>query len=491
MRRNRLAYLLAVLTATSVVVLSGWSAILSEPFRTSAPPSTDKGRSVVNELAPENIAKLHNIISRLRDLEFKTPVTVDNKDRDELKKKMVADTEKNAAPEETAKLKKALLKFGLVPPELDLDNFMTDLYTEQIAGYYDSETKELYTISSGGTESAAEEQQPKDLLGIPWERLTVIHEMTHALQDQHFDLLSLPMDSMLNDDIATAVKSLVEGEATFVMYDYILRQRGMNMILTADMSESAEEKIQGANPSLIDQAPLYIKEGMLFPYLKGVEFIKFVKSREGWPAIDGMYADLPASTEQILHPQKYLLESRDYPTTITFPDFKDILPPDKWQLLLQNVIGELNVDVLMRQFLPTLKTERIAAGWDGDAFTVCENKDSKQVLLIWFVTWDTTRDAREFFTAYTKLLERKYKSPAPLKKESALRLWSDASGLIQLERRDQDVLIIEGVNQDLLNVLSETIWQQTKKSELKEIKRIDPAKRKKEQEKEEKEKKDE
>lgn len=480
MRRNRLIHLLSVCLTAIAVFLCLLMVIGRHPAWADT-----------NELAPENIAKLRDIVSRLRDLEFKTPVTVDNKDRDNLKNQIVADTEKNATPEEKAKQKKALVKFGLVPPELDIDSFITGLYTEQIAGYYNPETKELYTISPGKTESATEAQQPKYLYGIPVERLTVIHEMTHALQDQHFDLLSLPRNSIENDDIAIAVNAMVEGEAEFVTIDYILRQRGLNMILTPDMSESAEEKIQGANPSLIDQAPLYIKEGLRFPYLKGPEFIKFVKSREGWPAIDKMYADLPASTEQILHPQKYLLESRDYPTTITFPDFKDILPPDKWQLLLQNVIGELNVDVLMRQFLPTLKTERIAAGWDGDAFTVCENKDSKQVLLVWFVTWDTTRDAREFFTAYTKLLERKYKSPAPLKKESALRLWSDASGLIQLERREQDVLVIEGVNQDLLDVLSETIWQQTKKSELKEIKRIDPAKRKKEQEKEEREKKDE
>lgn len=453
-------------------MLGGWASL------TAAPPTT----SNINELAPENIAKLQNIISRLRDLEFKSSVTVDNKDRDDLKKKMVSDIEKNAAPEETAKIKKALLKFGLVPPELDMDKFMTDLYTEQIAGYYDSETKELYTISPGGSGSSVEPEQPKDVFGVPWERLTVIHEMTHALQDQHFDLRSLPMDSMDNDDLATAVKSLVEGEATFVMYDYLLRQAGMNMILTSDMSESTEEKIQGANPSLIDQAPLYIKEGLIFPYIKGVEFIKFVKGREGWGAIDKMYADLPASTEQILHPQKYLPESRDYPTSVKLPEFNDVLPPDKWQLLLQNVMGELNIDILMRQFLPTLKTERIAAGWDGDTFMVWENKNSSQVVLAWFVTWDTTRDAREFFNAYAKVVERKYKSPAVMKKESALRLWTDTSGLILLERREQDVLVIEGANQDLLNLLSETIWQQTQKSELKEIKRIDPAKRKKEKE---------
>ncbi|MFH1226589.1 MAG: hypothetical protein V1701_01645 [Planctomycetota bacterium] len=440
-------------------------------------PNNPKKASVSTELSPENLRNLQFIVSRLRDLEFKNSVAVDNKTRDTLKIKMLEDFEKSSNPAETAKIKKTLVKFGLVPPDINLDKFMADLYTEQIAGYYDAEAKELYTISPG---SADKVEPQKEIFGVPWERLTVIHEMTHALQDQHFDLLSLPMDSLENDDLATAVKSLIEGEATFVMYDYLFRQGGLNMILLPDMSKSSEEAPPGANESIMEQAPPYIKEGLTFPYVKGVEFIKFIKGREGWAGIDKIYSDLPSSTEQILHPQKYILEDRDYPVAVKLPELKEDLPSNKWQVQLRNVMGEFNVEIILRQFLPTLRTEKIAEGWGGDEFMVWENNDSKQILLAWFVNWDTIRDAKDFFIAYNKLINRKYQELESMKKDPLLRTWKERNkdSFILLERREQDVLIIEGATQELLNTLTDSVWKGTSKELLKEVKRIDPNKKK-------------
>ncbi|MFA5794384.1 MAG: hypothetical protein WC980_04875 [Candidatus Brocadiia bacterium] len=482
MRLKRLVSFWAILAVIGgAAFLAGWAEPAGDsgaPNGPNTPPEVKKSSPSTGELSPENLRNLQFTISRLRDLEFKTSVAVDSKNRDALKRKMVEDFEKSANPEETAKIKKALVKFGLVPPDINLDKFMADLYTEQIAGYYDAEAKELYTISPG-SETKVETQ--KEIFGVPWERLTVVHEMTHALQDQHFDLLTMPMDSIENDDLASAVKALVEGEATFMMYDYLFRQGGLNLLLFPDVSDQGEEAPAGANETVLDQAPPYIKQGLLFPYVKGLEFVKFIKRREGWAGIDKVYSDLPSSTEQIIHPEKYLTESRDYPITVGLPELKDVLPPDKWPLQLQNVMGEFNVELLLRQFLPTLKTERIAEGWGGDEFAVWENKASGQLLLAWFTNWDTVRDAKDFFIAYNKLINRKYKGLESLKKEPTLRTWKEAGkdSFIFLERQEQDVLIVEGVPQELLEAFTGTVWKDTTKEPLKKVKRLDPSKKKK------------
>ena len=450
-----------------------------------APPSNKK-----DVTDPDTIRRLELHIARLRGLEFKKKLKVGVKQKDELKSKMMEQAEKEP-PEEYEKVRKALIKLGFVPADLNLRQFMIDLYTEQIGGFYDPQEKELYVVPA--RDSASE---PPDTLGIPWNMIATIHEMTHALQDQNFDLLTLPMEEETNDDLATAVKSLVEGEASFVMYDYALRQRGFDLSLLPDISDNPDPT-PFSDRSLIDRAPLYIKEGMMFPYTKGLEFVKYVKARGGWEAIDKIYTDLPASTEQIIHPEKYFGE-RDYSVTITIPDITNVLTTSRWTLLLDNVMGELNISILKKQFFPTFSSKRMSEGWDGDEFVLWEDQINKHSLLVWFSTWDTEKDSREFFNAYQKLIAKKYNGAsdefpkAQLKnKEFNKAFWklerptvlSDTSktitktNLISIEQRGTDILLIEDIPEDLLGEIPQTIWAKVERQEQKEVKRITPKKK--------------
>lgn len=455
------------------------------PGEESVPPSNKK-----DVTDPDTIRRLELHIARLRGLEFKKDLKVGVKQKDELKSKMMEQAEKEP-PEEYEKVRKALIKLGFVPADLNLRQFMIDLYTEQIGGFYDPQEKELYVVPARDAAS-----EPPDTLGIPWNMIATIHEMTHALQDQNFDLLTLPMEEEINDDLATAVKSLVEGEASFVMYDYALRQRGFDLSLLPDISDNPDPT-PFSDRSLIDRAPLYIKEGMMFPYTKGLEFVKYVKARGGWEAIDEIYSDLPSSSEQIIHPEKYFVE-RDYPMAITIPDITDVLTTSRWTLLLDNVMGELNIGILKKQFFPTFSSKRMSEGWDGDEFILWEDQITRNSLLVWFSTWDSEKDSREFFNAYQKLIAKKYTGAsdefpkAQLKSKEINKVtWklerpelaSDTSkakmktNLISLEQRGLDVLLIEDIPEDLFGKISLTIWNNMEKQEQKEVRRITPKKK--------------
>jgi len=455
------------------------------PRDESAPSSNKK-----DVTDPDNIRRLKFHISRLRGMEFKSELKIGIKQKDELKAKMQEQAEKETS-DEYEKVRKALVKLGFVPAGLNLRQFMIDLYTEQIGGFYDPQEKELYVVPARDSDA-----EPPDILGIPWNIIAAVHEMTHALQDQNFDLLTLPMEEETNDDLATAVKSLVEGEASFVMYDYALRQRGLDITMFPDISDNPDPT-PFSDRSLIDRAPLYIKEGIMFPYTKGLEFVKYVKARGGWEAVNKMYSDLPSSSEQIIHPDKYFVE-RDYPMAITIPDITNVLTTSRWTLLLDNVMGELNIAILKKQFFPTFSSKRMSEGWDGDEFVLWEDQTTKHSLLVWFSTWDSEKDSREFFNAYQKLIAKKYNGGsdefpnAHLKsKEFNKVTWelerqapdSDTSkakikvNLISLEQRGVDVLIIEDMPGDLLGGITETIWTKLERQEQKEVKRIVPRKK--------------
>lgn len=497
-----------------------------EPIKKSAPTkekepasSADRPAQPAFSFSIKDIGKLQKTLEKLRGLKFKDEVKSSIKTREDLRKKLIKDFNKETTEEEMEKVRQALVKFGLIPEDLNLRQLILDLLTEQVAGFYDPEAKELYLIKSGpGEKPPGDFAMIEKMFGIPWQNVIAIHELTHSLQDQHFDLLSLPLDSSDNDDLATAIRSLVEGEATFVQYDYIFRRIGLDLALIPGITKQV--KIQGpTGMKMMDKAPAYIREGLLFPYIEGFAFVLTVKRERGWEGINQMYQNLPSSTEQILHPKKYLESPPDYPTTIQLPDLANrpdgqagILPVEEWRELLKNVMGELNIKILIQKFLPTLHPGKVASGWDGDQFIVLSPKinlapggepvqakaqDPRNgqvglpaeapaqagLILIWFTLWDSNKDAEEFFEAYVHLLTPKYPEAHIAKQAENKILWSVPAApptdesLILIERKDNKVLVIETAPEKVLDDLAETIWQNTKTEELKEVKRVKRSKK--------------
>ena len=158
-------------------------------------------------------------LPEIRELNFKKDVIAATQTRKELEKFLIHDLKKELPPEKAQAIEVSLQALGLAPEDMDIRELYTNLLTEQVAGFYNPETKKLYLIS--------EQQQPSfwdKLISGPKDdsddRMVLAHEMVHALQDEYFDLLTLHKSTVDNDDKALALTSLIEGDATLAMMEY-------------------------------------------------------------------------------------------------------------------------------------------------------------------------------------------------------------------------------------------------------------------------------
>ena len=307
--------------------------------------------------------------------------------RPELGQRLLEILAEDYPPAEIAADERALKAFGLIEADLDLGAFVLDLYTEQIAGFYDPATDGMYVIGAD------------DELGAD-EEFTYSHEVIHALQDQAFDLeaVQAAVEDGTNDDRAIAISALIEGDAVSGSIEYVASHPVLaGRLLLVDIP---------ATP-VFDGAPPLIAQGLLFPYLAGQAFVAALRAEGGWDSVNAAYADPPASTEQVLHPEKYL--DRDDPTAVALPaDLGDALGAG-WTKAEENNFGEFQTSVLLADLalgegfdavggssLPEAVVAA-AAGWDGDRYAVWANGDRDSI--VWRSVWDSDEDAVEFATA--------------------------------------------------------------------------------------------
>ncbi len=346
--------------------------------------------STLIKIADEVLAK----VSQLRGLEVKASVAKGVKSREEIRRYLSERIREEYQPEELEIEGRFLKKLRLIPQDMDLYEFAMNLLTEQVAGYYDPKRKTFYIADW----LSAESQKP-----------IMAHELTHALQDQHFDVRPFLKRIKGNDDRMMARTAVLEGEAVAVMIDYMLEPMGMTFVNLPDLRQfmGLAQSMQADEFKLYATAPAYQKETVIFPYVSGLTFFQAYRRAHDWAEVGKIYADLPDSTEQILHPEKYMTE-RDYPTEVP-PEGASLLPGDGWKSIYSNVLGEFATQLLVKEFLGDAQAEKAAAGWDGDCAELLENEAGEEAVVMRFV-FDTERDAREFKEAYTELLTRKYKA---------------------------------------------------------------------------------
>ena len=411
-------------------------------------------------------------VAALRGLPFRKPVETTTQSPEALRQVVRQEIERTYPGATLRTLAKRLLKFGFVVRPVDVQQLLTQLLAQQIAGYYDPRTQKLALIESPtgavaqGVSFEALSKLVVERMGYSLEKILLAHELTHALQDQHFKLLTLPFEALDPEDAAAAVKALIEGDATLVMVDYLLASEGTNATQVPDISATFHAwanspLLRGFN--LFQTIPRYITENLMFSYTYGFDFVLQLKQRGGWELVNRAYQDWPASTEQILHPAKYL-DARDQPVTIHLPPLPDSFAA--WQELERNTLGEFNIMLLLDGYLPTTQARRASAGWGGDRFALYEQRETGRLLLAWYATWDTEQDAREFFRSYRKVLAKRYKDAVPMNLPAQAKAiytsWQASSGAIYLERRGADVLLLDGAPAELLAELVPLFWQSAK-----------------------------
>lgn len=227
----------------------------------------------------------------LRGLSIQGEIEVAFKTPDELRTELERDLDADYPPADRERDERILTAFGLAPQEVDLSRLYVDLYSEQIAGYYDTETGEMVVIRPA---DAGDELSPL-------QEITYAHEVVHALQDQNFPLdEALEASESANDDQSLATTALIEGDATVAQSEYLSNNPGLLLRLGTELMSAEIDTAQ------LDAAPAIVRETLIFPYDQGAEFVTALREVGGWPRVNEAYTALPASTEQILHPEKYL-----------------------------------------------------------------------------------------------------------------------------------------------------------------------------------------
>ncbi len=393
---------------------------------------------------------------QIRGLPFKTPVTMQSQSKAQLAQFLLQDMQKELPDEKANAIEIALKAFGLVPESFSLKPTMLRLLTEQIGGFYNPETKKLYLIAEGPRARGPLEKlmgQPRD---DAQERLVIAHEMTHALQDQHYNLLGLDKKVKQNDDWSLAYQALLEGDAMLGMldYQYFPKRLDKDDAFALRMTMSLMKFFMPFMEQQLSQVPAVIRESLLFPYTDGLYFcLEFRTSENPWTNINRCYKRLPRSTEHILHPEKYLAKEPVWDCRI--PDFSSLLG-DKWQEKMNNVMGEFTCRIVFSAY-NIAGHASLAQGWAGDRYSVLQN-EAGQRALIWLTKWDTLQDAKEFFDGYHQLLLKKYPGMTWKAQESYVEGKNPTFAVVLVRHRDR-VCVLEQIPENLIATLRQKVMQ--------------------------------
>ena len=385
-----LALVLAVVVVGASVALvvrltgdDGDDDLSATPTTSAAPPGTSTGTpettavgSVNSDLSPEQartVDELKAQVTEIRGLEWKTDLPIRIVSPDELDRRVrdltAIEREKNL--DDVAAVETVLKLLQLIPADLDYTDAIDKLLEGGVLGFYDDEARELFV---GG--------DPDDDLSVA-ARSTMVHELTHALTDQHFDFGA--RDRALSEqDLAEesyALGALLEGDAEMV------RTLWEDEHLTARQRAEAAAG-EGADPSVYLETPGYILDSLFFPYISGFEFVSALHDEGGFAAVDAAHRQPPSSTEEILHPDLYVA-GRQWER----PPLPDLAAATGCTAVDTSTIGEFDMTAVLDEHLPEAEAKKAAAGWNGDAYLLVRCGDAVGMVDRWRA--DTSTDLTE------------------------------------------------------------------------------------------------
>jgi hypothetical protein len=387
-------------------------------------------------------------VSEMRQLRILSPVKSGVKTRAEIEQIVVRNFNEETTPGELEAAGKALVVFGLVPRDFQLKDFTIKLLTEQVAGFYDPKTKEFFIADWNELEA----QKP-----------VIAHELTHALQDQHFNLRRFEKWPDGDSDREMAIHALIEGDATVLMYDYLLKPLNRSVaqlpMTISKMAEAGMNMASGDDVKMLKAAPAAIRESLIFPYVYGADFAQEILRRQGWAAVSQAYTDLPQSTEQILHFDKY--EAREAPVKVQLAELPPSMARD-WKRLLTDINGEFGYQLILAEYISKPEARKAAAGWGGDQYALYERASDGRLMIAQRSDWDTPADATEFVQAYALRTRKRYPEAklraAMPEGQTAL---TTADGETFIEQRGKSVLIIEALPEEMFTriaTISAAFW---------------------------------
>jgi len=304
----------------------------------------------------------------VRGLRFFDTPTVTIVSTSELADRVRAQIDEGIEPDELAVFQRLYETLGLLDGSVDLAQAYRDLYAEQVGGFYDDETKEMVIA---GDESLT-----------PLAKSIVVHELVHALTDQQYgfaDQMNAYSDAG-DWEHAAAIQALVEGDATYYQLVYL---QG----LPADQQVEAVTESLQADTTVLDSLPDWFARDLTFAYDAGYVFVGRLVTEQGAAGVDQAYTHLPESTEQIIHPEKYLVMEPPVDVevpTIDVPGYTDFE---------DGVFGEWNLSLYLLSGVQEGEALVASAGWGGDHYRLYTN--GTEVVFLYVFVGDTPRDADE------------------------------------------------------------------------------------------------
>lgn len=358
------------------------------------PKISTSGRLQVNPRILQLADQIEIQVSRFRGLPVGQPIVKTLAKREEIEKRLLELAHELNPPSQVEVDKKALVKLGLIPRSFALAEFLRRTALLSTVSLYDPRTKTLYIADSL---TGMEDGEVEDEVVV-----SLVMNLVHALQDRHFNLTPYSVRVEGNDDASMARLALVLGDALAVLVDYSVSSQLLSPAQVSDVDLSFRQEIES---QLGEDVPEALRAINVFPAVAG---FKFMRSFRKWNSLEDatrLYSDFPRSTEQFMHPEKYLAQ-RDDPTIVEWQPPPIVLSVP-WKRIKTNVLGELSLYLVLNRFIERHKAVRASQGWDGDRFELFEHPNGNLAFVLRSV-WDTEEDAREFAAAYSDLVQKKY-----------------------------------------------------------------------------------
>jgi hypothetical protein len=360
----------------------------------SAPPSIEPGGSAAvasptaSASTDPTVARIYDTIEgqvvEIRGLQPGRPVERAFIDETELRSQMTALVDQETPPAALAAKERLYKALGLIPADASLRDLTVDLLSGGVAGFYRDDQAKLYVVSKSGEPGVME-------------RFTFAHEYDHALQDQAFSVFKDQVGILDQGDRIFARQAVYEGDGTLLMTLW-----AASNLTQAELLELVGLANDPESAALMQRTPAILRETLAFPYTTGLAFIQRIHADGGWAAVDDVYDRMPASTEQILHPERYAAD--EAPVAVTLPaDLAERLGAG-WTVPMEDTFGELQLGIWLREGgVVRAAAAAAAAGWGGDRLAVMQGPDGAWAVAIQTV-WDTTADAAAFEAAATTAL---------------------------------------------------------------------------------------
>jgi hypothetical protein len=452
----------------------------------SEPAASDNAATPETTISPKEAKELFRSVDKiLQFVSEDTGLPIEHKvkrkltKRDEvqsyLEKSMKEDKDAKRMERSSAVLK----KFGLIPRNFDLGNFLVAMLREQVAGYYDAKTKTVNLLNW----LDAEQQKP-----------VLAHELTHALQDQSFGIekwmkgsdpdadnknADPSPDDIATDEESSARQAVVEGQAMVVLLDYSLAPQGKTTLNSPQVVDVLEQgMLQGtADSPKFRDAPMFLKEELTFPYRYGLDFTLALQKAGGKElAYAGAFKNPPKTTREIMEPQTYLTHEKLEPMKLIDME-KDFKSYDPFDI---GAMGEFDVDILVEQYADAKEAAAIYPEWRGGYYFAGKLKADKSapIGLLYVSRWSSPAKAAEFAAVYAKSLVQRYQKRQGLGPDGKVaddappadswrtlrgrHSWLTEEGTVLIEVRGDTVLVSESLDDETTKKVEADFWPEEK-----------------------------